>query len=92
MTQLTTPKNQKAEVLYELLQHNEVTHLQIVKATGINCPTARIANLRHQHDLNIPCEMRPVRNKHGRTVKIGVWSIPADEKETAIQVYKTLNR
>lgn len=89
---LQRPKTQKAEILFELLNHNSINHQDIFNHTGILSPTARISDLRTKHQLNIKMENVKTKNKHGRNVRFGRWSIPTEEREKAIQVYLEINK
>lgn len=85
---MNQPKNQNAEVLYELLNNSFIDRRQMMADTGILNLTARIANLRNRFGLNIKCESRQVINKHGRTVTYGRWFIPTLDLPHARKVYE----
>lgn len=88
---LDKPKNQNAEVLYELLNRPCIDRRNILLDTGILNPTARIAELRIQHGINIDCDYIKTRNKHKRTIRYGLWSIKPEDKAFAAEVYKNIN-
>ena len=69
------PKNQTAEVLYELIKNTSINRRDLIISTGILNVTARIANLRNIHQIAIDCKRVSVLNKFGRSVNFGVWSI-----------------
>lgn len=89
MTVLTSPVNQMSEVLYELITRDNITRMEFFQSTGILNVTARIANLRIKHDLDIVCKDINIRNKHGRVVTYGQWSLP--DKEKGKEVYLQIN-
>lgn len=88
---LDKPNNQTAEVLYELLKaKRRLSFGDIYSATHAINLGQRLASLRRS-GLLVPCLRMEVKNKHGRTVKYGTWSI-AGEKEKAIEVYNKINK
>jgi hypothetical protein len=89
---LSTPKNQCAEVLEQLLLQPAITHDEIYTATKIKGITARLSDLRLTYRVPIVREWKTVTNKRKRKVKIGVFSIPKESKEKAVEIYKTINR
>lgn len=91
MKEFAKPKNQKAEVLLELIIRPTVTFSQFYQNLRIINPRARISDLR-KHGLEIKCEHKSVRNKHGRAVSYGVWHIPRLEKDRAVRIYEEINR
>lgn len=72
---LTTPKNQTAEVLFQLLNKPFITRSNMFLSTGILNLTARIADLRIRHGINIVCEKETVKNKRGDSVTYGKWKL-----------------
>jgi hypothetical protein len=86
------PKNQTAEVLYELLHCASLTRLDFMQRLGILNVTARIANLRIKHNIPIDCRKIEVRNKHGRLIKYGCWSIPAKYVEESKNKFALINK
>ena len=86
---LTKPVNQMSEVLYELITRDNITRMEFFQSTGILNVTARIANLRIKHDLDIVCKDINIRNKHGMVVTYGQWSLPDTEKGQ--EVYLKIN-
>ena len=86
---LTKPVNQMSEVLYELITRDNITRMEFFQSTGILNVTARIANLRIKHDLDIVCKDINIRNKHGMVVTYGQWSLP--DKEKGQEVYLKIN-
>lgn len=88
VARLTKPKTQLAEVLYGLLTNEQTSHDDFPYVRNL---TARIADLRHQHNLNVVCVTRPHKNRFGHPTKIGFWSLPAEEKAKAMSVYAEIN-
>lgn len=72
---LKTPKNQTAEVLFQLLKNPFITRASMFLSTGILNLTARIADLRIRHGINIICEKVSVKNKRGDCVTYGKWKL-----------------
>ena len=85
---LDKPKTQKAEVLRALLTRNGITRAMMIRNI-LNLP-ARIMDLRRD-GLNIELTKIKVKNKHTRPTSYGVWSLPAEEKEKALQIYAEIN-
>ena len=89
MLNLEKPKNQTAEVLYELIQAGFITRRSIMNDLGILNLTARIADLRIRYDIEIKCTRVKAVNKHGRAVIYGLWSI--DDIKDIEDTYKSVN-
>jgi len=86
------PTNQTAEVLYELINNSPISRAEALRSTGILNLTARIANLRIRHGIDITCENVKTKNKFSRSVKYGIWSIKGKENiEKACAVYLQIN-
>lgn len=84
------PTNQTAEVLYELLTaKHRLSFSDIYARTGIINLTARISNLRRA-GLNVFCLEIKTKNKHGRLVSYGTWSVSGERKK-AREVYQKIN-
>lgn len=86
---LATPKNQKAEVLYCLLNYEKITFRQIFKETGIINLTALISVLRLDYNLEIPCIEIETKNKFGRKIRYGSWKL--ENKEIGRVIYSKIN-
>ncbi len=84
------PKNQTAEVLYELIKRGKITRQSIMKSCGILNVTARISNLRNRFGLDVICKEVPVVNKYGRDTMYGEWSL--SDPEEAELLYSKINR
>jgi len=87
---MNAPKNQVAEVLYELITEQSITRMSIMKGTGILNLTARIADLRIRHGLNVICDKVNTKNKHGRPISYGSWRLL--NKKIAISKYDKINK
>ncbi len=88
---LSKPTNQTAEILYELLHAKKrLSFFDLYFTTRAINLGQRIADLR-RNGLLVPCLRMETKNKHGRPVKYGTWSI-AGEKEKALEVYQKINR
>lgn len=88
MLDLAKPKNQVAEVLFELLMNKEITFERTYANTGIINLGARISDLRFKHNLIISCQEKEFYNKHGRKSTYGVWTL--HDKRTGLEVYKSI--
>jgi len=90
---MTQPKNQTAEVLYELLNNAPITRASILRSTGVLNPTARIADLRIRYGVNVTCEKINTKNKFLRPISYGSWSIKGELETTkAKNVYESINK
>ena len=87
---LATPKNQTAEILYELLKNESINFKQTFENTGIINLSARISDLRHHYQLSIPCVEKEIKNKHGRKITFGVWNLV--DKDKGRIIYTILNK
>jgi hypothetical protein len=89
---MKSPTNQVAEVLYEILNNVSVSRKDILISTGVLNPTARIADLRIRHGIDITCENVKTKNKFSRSVTYGTWSIQGQENiDKAHAVYNQIN-
>jgi hypothetical protein len=87
---LDKPNNQKAEILFELINQNYATRLDLMQMTGCLNITAIISKLRLDHEIEIKCNFRDVLNKHGRPVKFGIYNLV--NKGDALSKYNTINK
>lgn len=87
---LSKPKKQLAEVLYELIKYKGRSTLQLMNSTGALCPTKRISDLRLNHSVLIKTVSKSVKNKYGRVVKYGVFTVV--NKDKATEVYNRINK
>lgn len=87
---MKSPKNQTAEVLFELINNSFITRKSILIDTGILNLTARIADLRIRHNLGVMCQKVEALNKHNRKVQYGKWYV--QDKNYAIEVYSKINQ
>lgn len=86
--ELQKPTTQTEEVLYFLLTKHSINVSQMMRECGILNLTARIADLRNKHLLNIPCMKVETQNKFKRGITYGVWKLP--DKKRGIKIYKQL--
>ena len=84
------PKNQTAEVLFELLTNKSFTRRSILIDCGILNVCARITDLRKKHNLSIICTKIITKNKHNRTINYGRWTL--ENKSQAEEVYQKINK
>lgn len=87
---LEKPLNQTAEVLYELINKNSASRIELMEMTGCLNITAVISRLRLNHEILVNCDFRNVINKFGRPVKYGIYTIK--NKSFAIEKYKEINK
>ena len=90
MKELISPKNQTAEVLYELLTKDKITFKSVYLETGIINLGARLSDLRLDHELIIPCRWIDTINKHNRSIRYGSWKLM--NKELGLTVYNKINK
>ena len=86
---MKAPKNQTAEVLFELLNNKAITRRTIMIECGILNVCARITDLRLKHNVPITCNYIQTKNKHNRIVRYGSWSL--ENKKQAKEVYLKIN-
>ncbi|MBK8150829.1 MAG: hypothetical protein IPK58_22160 [Acidobacteria bacterium] len=82
------PRNQREEVLYMLLREANITHLSLPYVMNL---TSVIAKLRNA-GVVINCHDQSHVNKFGRKITYGVWSIPWNELESAVQIYERMTK
>ena len=85
---LPKPTKQIEEVLYYLLKRHNINRMQMMLDTGVLNITARIADLRNRYFLDIVCNQVSVKNKFGRKVEFGYWSL--SDKAEGLKIYKKL--
>lgn len=81
------PINQRAEVLFMLLNQNDMTTKDFV-SIGVMNPTSAMSILR-QKGVNIICENKKHKNKFGREIKYGKFNIT--NRREAKSIYNKLN-
>lgn len=84
------PKNQKAEVLYELIKRKSINRMQIMQECGILNVTAIISILRLDYNLPIKTTDIAAINKHGRAVQYAHWSLT--DKVMGKEIYEIINK
>jgi hypothetical protein len=87
---INNPKNQTAEVLYFLLKCESINFSYIYAETGILNLSARLSNLRLDYGLEIPCIEVNAKNKFGRKISYGTWSLK--DKNQGRIIYSKINR
>lgn len=85
---LPRPKKQIEEVLYYLIKRHNINRKQMMLDTGVLNVTARIADLRNRYFLDIVCNQVSVKNKFGRKIEFGYWSL--SDKAEGLKIYKKL--
>jgi len=78
------PKNQLAEVLYEMLVVGKITRKSAMMFGVLNV-TSRIAELRSNYNIDVVCVEMPTKNKFGRPVQYGIWHVA--DKDYAFDRY-----
>jgi hypothetical protein len=87
---MNKPKNQTAEVLYLLLTNKSISVKSAMNDIGIINLSARISDLRIKNNLIIECIKVNTKNKFGRPILYGTWSLKTNKKN-ANKVYNTIN-
>ncbi len=88
--QLEKPTSQIAEALYTLLNNKTVTRKEfLLKADILNAPES-VRQLRSLHGVSINCKSVPTKNKFGRVVNYGSYSLM--NMSAAMKTYKKLNK
>lgn len=88
---MINPKNQTAEVLYLLLTQKSITVKSAMNDIGILNLSARISDLRLKHNLIIECRKINTKNKFGRSITYGTWTL-STKKTIASKVYNIVNK
>lgn len=87
------PTNQTAEVFYMLLTEKSINRASCMKDTYILNVTARIANLRNKHNINVICTKIKTTNKFGRDINYGQWHINSKgRRRELIKLYNIINQ
>ena len=88
MKKLKTPNSQLSETLYFLLKRNMINVKQMMFDTGIINLSARLSDLKLEH--NLPIELNKVKttNKFGRKIEFGNWVLT--DKEKGLATYNEL--
>ena len=87
---LDKPTNQRAEILFELLNKNTATRTELMEMTGCLNITAIISRLRLDHEIEVKCNFKETINKHGRPVKFGIYNLV--DKNDGLKKYNTINK
>ncbi len=87
---LEKPTSQIAEALYTLLNNKTVTRKQfLMKADILNAPES-VRQLRSLHGVSITCKSVATKNKFGRIVNFGSYSL--SNMSAAMKTYKKINK
>lgn len=87
---LAKPKNQTAEILFELLNNVTASRSELMEMTGCLNITAIISRLRLDHEIDVKCNFKETINKHGRPVKFGIYQLI--DKNDGLKKYNTINK
>lgn len=87
---LDKPTNQRAEILFELLNKNTATRTELMEMTGCLNITAIISRLRFDHEIEVKCSFKETINKHGRPVKFGIYNLV--DKNDGLKKYNIINK
>lgn len=88
MKKLQNPDNQLTEVLYFLLKKDNITFKQIHLDSGIINLSARLSDLKHDHNLPIKMNNQKTTNKFGRKINYGSWIL--QDKIKGLEIYNKL--
>ena len=81
------PKNQLAEILYEMLVVGKITRKSAMMFGVLNL-TSRISQLRNNYNIDVVCVEMPTKNKFGRPVSYGIWHVRDKDYAFDKYVYK----
>lgn len=87
---LDKPTNQRAEILFELLNKNTASRTELMEMTGCLNITAIISRLRLDHEIEVKCNFKETINKHGRPVRFGIYNLV--DKNDGLKKYNTINK
>lgn len=87
---LAKPKNQSAEILFELINNTNASRSELTEMTGVLNVTAIISKLRLDYEIEIKCNFKETTNKHGRPVKFGIYQLI--DKNDGLKKYNTINK
>ena len=88
MKKLKKPNSQISEVLYYLLTRQSISVRQILFEAYILNLSARLSELRHQHNIGLKMIKTHRTNKFKRPVSYGTWRLT--DKVHALETYKKL--
>ena len=87
--ELTTPINNRAEVLYALIAKGCTSIKDFGYLSGFR---TRISELSLDYNVKLFHKAETDVNKHGNTYTYKVHFLPPDEKQNAIEVYNLINK
>jgi len=80
----------KVKVLYYLLKSESINYNDFHAKTKMINLSARIADLRNDHFLDIPCTTVKYKNEFGKSKSYGSWKLI--NKDKGIELYKKLTK
>lgn len=89
---LAKPSNQTAEILFELINKINVSRSELHTLTGVLNVTAIISILRLDWGIDVRCDMKETKNKHGSVVRYGVYRLNPEDKEFVLISYNRINK
>ena len=89
MEKLPKPKTHLTEVLYELITKNEASIEEFYWMSGFR---TRISDLKLKHGLNLDVSHVKTISKHGNSASYCKHSLPENQREKAINIYKDLTK
>lgn len=87
---LDKPTNQKAEILFELLNKSQASRTELMEMTGCLNITAIVSKLRLDHEIEVKCNFKEKFNKHGRPVRFVIYNLV--DKMDGLKKYNTINK
>lgn len=85
---LATPVNTTAEVLFGLITKGSVSMKEFSWMEGFR---TRVSELNRKHHIPLSKTTEKGENKHGNTIRYHRHSLPIEEIEFALTVYKKIN-
>jgi hypothetical protein len=89
---LEKPKNQTSEILFELINNKNASRSELTEMTGFLNVTAIILKISLTHEINIKCDLKEIKNKHGRNVRFGIYSLTDASRMAALRKYNQINK
>ena len=89
MKKLSTPKTNKAEILYTLIQKGTVSIMDFPYLSSFR---TRISDLKLKDDLPLLRELKTIVNKFGNTYSYTIHILNPFHKRQAIKLYNEINK
>ena len=89
MKKLSTPKTNKAEILYTLIQKGTVSIMDFPYLSSFR---TRISDLKLKDDLPLLRELKTVVNKFGNSYSFAIHRLNPFNLRTAIKLYNKINQ